>query len=381
MKNVVGSPVSGDEFIGREEEKKFALYHLLQGNSVLLLGLRRTGKSSLLKEVNRELKIKKYTVTDLIDCQAMVSPSEFFMAILEQLPESLWEKVLGSNKKKPQNLIKALQVKRFKLDKLEVEFRDALYEYNKPISEALKKIADEHKEKLIIFIDELPYFFENLLEARDKTYSVSDIQNMLALLRSWRNSGISMMICGSIQIDHFLESKKISQKLLADLNRVQLEPYSEETAKGMITLLATSRAIKLSDESIQKMLELIEDRVPFFIQKFFSCLALHGTNYSVAQVEEIYYNRVYPDLDLSFLRQFDERLAAYADTTEAETLLDVVAKEQPISTQDLQRKAKSFNRSTLLRLLQDDFLSEKQGKLEFSLQLVLRWWSVKRGLN
>ncbi|MEO6036967.1 MAG: hypothetical protein ABIQ93_01055 [Saprospiraceae bacterium] len=52
MKNVIGSPVSGENFLNRENEISRALLLMEDGNSFLLLGIRRTGKSSLLKEVS-----------------------------------------------------------------------------------------------------------------------------------------------------------------------------------------------------------------------------------------------------------------------------------------------------------------------------------------
>ena len=48
-KNLVGPPVTGDDFIGRKNEIERAISILEQGNSILLASPRRVGKSSFVK--------------------------------------------------------------------------------------------------------------------------------------------------------------------------------------------------------------------------------------------------------------------------------------------------------------------------------------------
>ena len=52
----VGNPVSGKDFIGREEEIKYITELLLLGQSVVLIAPRRYGKTSLVLEVLEKLK-------------------------------------------------------------------------------------------------------------------------------------------------------------------------------------------------------------------------------------------------------------------------------------------------------------------------------------
>lgn len=46
VKNLVGPPVTGDNFVGRRNEIERAVSILEQGNSLLLASPRRVGKSS-----------------------------------------------------------------------------------------------------------------------------------------------------------------------------------------------------------------------------------------------------------------------------------------------------------------------------------------------
>ena len=56
----VGKPVTGKDFIGREEELKLMLQLLIQGQSIVLIAPRRFGKTSLVNEVLRRLDNKGF---------------------------------------------------------------------------------------------------------------------------------------------------------------------------------------------------------------------------------------------------------------------------------------------------------------------------------
>ena len=47
VKNLVGPPVVGEDFVGRKEELAEAVRMISQGNSLLLASPRRVGKSSV----------------------------------------------------------------------------------------------------------------------------------------------------------------------------------------------------------------------------------------------------------------------------------------------------------------------------------------------
>jgi len=67
MKDNTTTSVYGDNFGGRKDKIEEATYRLEQGNSIALFGLRRIGKSSVLQELNRIFKNKKYSTIN-IDC-------------------------------------------------------------------------------------------------------------------------------------------------------------------------------------------------------------------------------------------------------------------------------------------------------------------------
>ncbi len=110
MRNIYGSgPVFGDDFYGRDEFVKQLIGILLSGNSFLLLGLRRIGKSSTVKEAIYQIKAQnKKIITIDLNCQTYKSIGDFYKNLNLALPLS-WRqqlrKALKESKRIPTKLI------------------------------------------------------------------------------------------------------------------------------------------------------------------------------------------------------------------------------------------------------------------------------------
>lgn len=85
----VGKPVTGKEFVGREQELKLLLEYLKMGQSVAIIAPRRFGKTSLVLEALKQIKGKDFYTT-FIDV--------FTNPTLELLASSLTEEVLKNHK-------------------------------------------------------------------------------------------------------------------------------------------------------------------------------------------------------------------------------------------------------------------------------------------
>jgi len=368
----------------RDYEKKYCINSLKEGNSLLILGIRRTGKSSLLKEVGRLMRDERYLIIE-VDCQGCNKPSELFIEILKELPKDLFEKLtkhLNALKGIPSRIIDALNIDSIKGFGVDIKFDKEVRDYWGPISESIERILLNNEQNIILFLDELPYFFENLLD-NNTNCSELEVQQILATLRSWRNEEIQMALCGSLNINNFLDSKSISQKLLSGLIPVHIELFTSDEAKQLLFALAKSRNIDwIKDETAEKVIELVQDNVPFFIQTFFSHMVLES-DCSIQKLEEIYGLKVYPQITKTFLYQFDERLAKYSrdEYKHAEIILDYIAKNSTASFEDIRKDNKFIEFKTFLKLISDEFLKpEKNNNYSFVLNIVKNWWKVKRGL-
>ena len=386
MKNNTTTPVSGNDFMFRDYEKRYCINSLKEGNSLLVLGIRRTGKSSLLKEVARIMNNDGYHIIE-IDCQDSNKPSELFLEILKALPVNSFQRFtahLKTLKSLPNDIIEVLNIESIKGFGVDVKFDKKMRDYWMPISKSIEKILLNREEKIILFLDELPYFFENLTDPKNiGGYSEVEVKQILATLRSWRNEGIQMILCGSLNISYFLSSKSISEKLLAGLNSIDINLFTNDEAKKLLIKLAHSRNITwITDKIASKIIELVQDNVPFFIQTYFGFLSLEK-ECSLERLEEIFETKVYPNLIKNFLYQFDERLANYSlkDRKHVDVVLDYIAKYDKASFEDIRMKNKTLDLKVFHKLISDEFIKPiRADNCSFTLNIVKNWWKEKRGL-
>jgi hypothetical protein len=387
MRNNTTTPVFGDDFMFREYEKNYCVNSLKEGNSLLLLGIRRTGKSSLLKEVARLMRNDGYQIVE-IDCQGNNKPSELFLEILKALPKDTFQRLADHLKTLtgiPKKIIEVLNIETIQGFGVDIKFDRQVRDYWTPISKSIETILLNKEEKIILFLDELPYFFENLTDANNQGgYSQVEIKQILATLKSWRNEGIQMVLCGSLNISYLLNSYSISEKLISGLNSVDINLFTDDEAKKLLFELAKSRNINWIDDQIaNKVIELVKDNVPFLIQTFFSYLSLEN-NCTLDRIDEIFETRVYPNLIRNFLYQFQERLSKYspANSIRVEVILDYVARNFHVSYEDLRNLDNTIDYKVVLDLIKDEFLRPSgANKYSFSLNILKSWWKENRGIN
>ena len=76
VKNLVGPPVVGEDFVGRKEELAEAVRMISQGNSLLLASPRRVGKSSFSKKLV-EMFRREGVLAAYVDLQGVRTEQEF----------------------------------------------------------------------------------------------------------------------------------------------------------------------------------------------------------------------------------------------------------------------------------------------------------------
>ena len=377
MINQIGNPVSGSNFFGRENEIKSAQYYLDRGNSIALFGLRRIGKSSLLQELAYKYeKNQNYTVIEL-DVEDYPSLSFFYEQVYSKLPLSLKEKTFQKLANLPTRIRNYLGVT--KLDSVEFDAQNQDFRnYWEDISNSFQKILTGGDQKILLFIDELPFFLENLEKDNDKR----DSQMILATLKAWRNKGVVMAIAGSIQIDHFLERLGLSSKLLAGLNRINVLAYSYEEALGLLQALIQGENKQIEDKLLHKAVDLLLDFVPIFIQ-YFAKEIIQNQPQTEADIKELYETKVLPKIESEFFTQFEERFTKLKKDIEngratAERLFDELEEKSEIDNTALRKEFENYD-EVRLRLLLDDFLiAPSHNKIRFSLNYVKFWWTQRK---
>jgi hypothetical protein len=389
------------DFLFREAEVRTLCNTLRSGGSVLVFGLRRTGKTWVLEEAARRLAADDaatggdQTATQrrlqpcLIDVQTLSTPSQLYNAILAALPAGVvarWRRLVLDGRTLPSKLADAIQnrLKKGSFGGASVELDTGLVDYWEPIAAATGQALADADPPVALFIDELPFFIENLLE---QGFEKRFAKQVLSTLRAWRGSGTPMAIAGSISLDFLLADLEITSQVMNNVDRLFLYPFQRDEARAMLRRRAETFGLGSWDDAcLDAILARIDDLHPFFIDLI--ARKLSGTDRcDPAYIDRTFARQYWPDLRRTFFPQFQERLAKYFTADErraAEILLDALARSD----------AETLSRQAIATLLPDadvapgpllDKLQRQEfihalepGEYAFALR-VLRHWRVDHG--
>lgn len=386
MNNIFGSkPVTNNDYFGRKSVVNHLKSILLSQNSFLLLGLRRTGKSSTLLEVARQIKGADNTIVIELNCQNYKSITDFYTNLHNALPTEWSEKLgefLRNSKYIPSKIINVIthNVEKIDIGDLgSVELRNDTLQYSDVIKDEVTRFFKNRTEFIVLIVDELPFLFEHITKS-ENTASQQEVEAILGTLRSWREAGVAQAICGSLNLHTQLEQIGVSKKFLGGITTQDLKKYSVEDARGLLNALSESTNIELSDVQIDIILAKIPDRIPQFLQYYFFAVRTHGDG-SDTTISSLYDEYVYPTIVKDFEYQFEERFA-HMDEESAQTARKIFnllkAKEGIPETEVLEAINSSETYKTLLLLTNQEFLvlNSKQ-EYSFSFHIVANWWSKK----
>jgi hypothetical protein len=397
MRIIAGPPVSGADFKFRATEIALATQSLADGTSLLVKGWRRIGKSSLLVETARVLGETPATTPIYLDVQDMKSLSEFFSGFLRMLPADRvqWlRKQWDAARLVPGRILDAMQRRIRKVSaggggfEGGLELDASVREYWEPLNESVERLAREQLaqgNRIILLIDELPFFLENM---HRQTKNVDDIRIVLATLRAWRNAGLTMAIAGSVSIQLFLEDLEIEGLVINDLQHVDLQPLALAEAEALVGQLA--EIAKLTDwnaTSTAALLAELPDHFPFFIQTAMNLLRASGSA-TPEQIADVAENRIQPQIFATFYQQFDERLARRFEPgirAAAEGVLNAMAKDEGgrITNAEIDRICEATGQDPLSvkrRLELAEFVRGDPRKGGYRLvQNLLKTWRAARG--
>ncbi|MEM9824624.1 MAG: hypothetical protein AAF985_26285 [Bacteroidota bacterium] len=389
MKNKIGSPVYGNNFLFREKLLRMGLRLMQNGNSFLMLGIRRTGKSSYLKQVAYLIRVDNPSRQTIeIDCSTYQSVLDFYKGLYSAMPKPMrvrFKKMLEGSKMLPKKVIDFITdiVGSVGFGETKIDFKDKMMAYNQAFEDLVKDFFQSEKNgQVFLFIDELPFFFENI--SKDDEGKTKEIQMLLTNLRNWRDAGIPIGITGSLNLHQQLEYLGLSRKLLAGLNTITLDTFTRAESEALFTrLLANKHCDWWTEEITHKLLDLLPDYIPYFLQYAFNTIIVNECK-TANEVEEVYNNDIIPGLIKDFMYQFEERLKFFdhSDRAAAMILLDHIAKMGTPNLVALQTKiGKSFDYKVLISLMDYEFITlSGQQQYTFTLNIIKNWWKQKRNL-
>ncbi|HEX6046992.1 MAG TPA: hypothetical protein VFZ22_21055 [Pyrinomonadaceae bacterium] len=397
--NRVGAPVRGADFYGRDTFVDLIWQKLKIGN-ILLAAPRRFGKTSVMYQLIDEPRYEFKIVH--ADLEYMTEPAELISQLVVQLAKdtglarvanglSYFPKTLWTRFKQTFSEVELLKVK--------IKLRDELRpNWQESGEELFRRIAD-FQSTIVFVLDEFPMMIDRMARSATHREEAKTLLRWLRALRQSPNIGnVRFLVAGSIGIDHVL-SELEETSAINDFEKVTLEPFSPRVAAGLLSELARSQNISLSQSSKRKMLEVIGTHVPYFVQVIFSeaakSHAQDGLPITPKRVEQIYRDKVLGVDCKTYFDHYYGRLRSYYEPHEEKTTkrilreLAVVGRLKRDSCYQIYRQnngdgseIEQFNR--LMTGLENDFyvrFDTNTSAYEFASKLLRDWWLRHYGLE
>lgn len=240
---ITGTPVRGQEmFFGREDVIDFLKANLLgahQNNVLLLEGNRRTGKSSVLKQVERG-KLLEGAIPVYIDCQGFgeLTEQKLFFKIAHHIANSLQRS--GIQIKKPQST--------------DINPDDAFWDFRQILEQYLTSTAEKH---IILLFDEFEYLD---IAIKDEKLPERVMENLRHVFQHYDRLGV--VLTGSHRL---IKLREEYWSILFGLTlRKDIGALDRQAAEELVTKPLQS-FVQFTPEAVAYIVELAACQ-PYFIQ-------------------------------------------------------------------------------------------------------------------
>lgn len=403
MKSQAGPPVEGDNFFGRHEEL-LNLQTLLERQDVLLLGPRRVGKTSVgrrLCVMAKEQGVHAFEV-NVASCtdeavfieKLMEAVHEHARSAVAQLAMSCWDGISERVKRIRKVTISAGG------GSLETELGDKEEEHWTNVAGDLLRSLATLEGEWLIYIDELPIFLYNMIDApggekrvrRFLDWFRNDIRNKIP--------AITWLVSGSVGLDTLVQRYRMPDTI-NNMSHQHLDPFSPEEADIFLVRLSDSEKLNLEPEQRRQIMQGIGWTQPYYIQLVVQRLIRpesRGEGDPDRRISMALAQVIDPGTDNDFhhwegrletqLGKPDALLARELLTTAArdpngatgQSLLNTLARHDHSDSSE--QKAKLiYLRDILLRdayLWRDE--SSKTPRYRFRLELLRQWWLRRNSL-
>lgn len=386
MRNIIGKPVSGVDFFGRDRELQ-ELKQVSTDEHLLLLAPRRVGKTSLLCALASEVERDESATGTYVSVAGAASEPQFVKTVLEAIyatkpgkrlmphPVVTWLRRQGRR-------IRGIKVAGYGVD---VDGHSA--EWHEEADRAFSGLLKADRPWLIM-VDELPTVILTLARHDPSGERVRSFLQWFRNLRQRPEAArkLRFILAGSVGLDSVTRRHGLTDTI-NDLRDWRLGPYEASTADRFLAALARSYDMSLDTDMRRRICEHAEWLIPYHLQVIFSALReeARGDTPSKAQLEAAVENLL---LRRTYFSSWEERLRSALGAPDdgfARVILNRCARDVTGSSDaslslalarqipDLDERGRTL-RWLLESLVSDGYLVEQSGRWRFRSGLLRRYW-------
>ena len=310
MKSSTGRWVSGDDFFDREPELASLGRLVRAGNHVLLTGQRRMGKTSLLRELGRQLEDEGWIFL-FSDVEGAVSPEDVVADIARAAHpvRPVARRMADAMGRLFNGRIDEIGALGFR-----IKIRAGLDagSWKRHGEGLLRHCAAEPRPTLLV-IDELPIFLKRLLSRDRGADRVDEFLSWLrGVLPGLGDDTLVLVVSGSVGLEPLVRRLGIPDRI-NHFYSYRLGPWDRATSIECFGRLAESHRVSVANGVAEAVYEALGIGIPHHVQSFFARLCdfiaiRHRNRIRVADVETVYRTELLGPSGQSTLAHYETRL-------------------------------------------------------------------------
>ena len=401
LKQAHGNWVEGDRFWNREADIELLTRKLAEGAHILLVAQRRMGKTSLMKEIKRQLS-DRFTCL-FIDLQKATGVEDAIVEISLALKphKTLWLKTKDLFSNALGKLVGGIE--EVNLGEIGIKLRAGLTSGNwSEKGDSLFSILAESDRPVLLLIDEVPLMVNRMLKGEDfkitheRKARVDEFMSWLRKNSQEHQGKIRIVLSGSIGFEPILRQAGLS----ATINNFQpfdLKPWATETAIGCLQALANEYGIHFKNNAEDAMANRLGCCIPHHVQMFFThvydrCKRRGRMEFYPDEVNDIYESEMLGIRGHAELTHYEDRLKLVLGPEIFPLALEMLTETAVagcLSKEALAALQKSYEFSErsardateeILRVLEHDgYIKSGKGGYVFESHLLKDWWEKRYG--
>lgn len=379
---IVGKPVSGKYFIDRKNELK-KLSALLSGtskgniNNVILLGLRRTGKSSILINAQKNLSKKEKIVIVIFDAYGISTKERFARTFIDKILISYIEqtgdlaykqkikKLIAQGYDALKSRISEFDIEIAEFVKFQTKLREVKVNEDELLEQALKyaeKLGNEKNISFIIMIDE----FQELLKWNDPF-----LKMFRRLVQS--QSHVAYVLSGSAPTIMKKMVYDIKSPFYKQLMEISVGMLDKNSVTTFIQKRLQSVKITIDHTAVEKIYHLSRG-FPDYVQRLGLLLYLQCLDKNTKHINEQDVDRAYSEMLEQLDADFSAQFTRHSDF-EREILIALANSiDSPAAIASEIRKPRTTIPKTMDRLVNEDIVERyREGKYRITDAVFSNW--------
>ena len=394
--------VDGDRFFDREVELQLLRERVKNGTHTLLTAQRRMGKTSLVRELLRQLDEDGEFATVFVDWEGAMDAADAVAEIATQAHplKSVRRRITSWFR----NSVRDVRdnIEELGVSELRVRLRAGLDAGNwQRIGDQVFEALAANDRPVVLAIDELPILVNRLLKGHEyritpERLAVTDgFMGWLRKCCQTYQGRVCLIISGSVGLEPVLSQARLSAHANV-YTTLDLRPWSHDVSVECLAALARGQGISLPDEIRLEMCRRLRCCVPHHVQLFFHHLYEHlvrnqRNEATLDDVERVYKRDLLSVRGQAGLVHYEERLRTVLGDegyTDALSLLSEAVVNGGLLTHQVIELYRSEAADTgegdsvvnVLYVLQHDgYLEESEGGYAFVSGLLEDWWRARYG--